>query len=136
MAKRKFFIQWDSTNECNLDCTHCYHNREGEEHANHSQGQNLMSFENVKKMIDDLDNTCKRWNFSPRLQISGGEPMLRKDLMKILEYTNSIGMETRLLTNGTLITPQKAKKLYKRGIRRLQISVDGSREIHNRIRGR
>jgi len=137
MVERKFFIQWDSTNDCNLECTHCYHNREGKEHAKHSQIEtSLLSLDEVKSMIDDLDRTAKKWNFLPRFQISGGEPMLRKDLMEILDYTNSLCMETRLLTNGTLITKEKTRELYHRGVKRLQVSIDGSRDIHNSIRRR
>jgi len=93
-----------------------------------------MTFEEVKNMIDDLEHTSKRWGMIPRIQISGGEPMLRQDLMKILDYTKKLSMETRILSNGTLITPEKAKELYKRGIRRLQISIDGNRQTHNKIR--
>lgn len=133
---RKIFIQWDSTNDCNLGCSHCYHNREGEEHKNHVQGENIMNFEEVISMIDDLDETGRRWGMLPRFQISGGEPMKRKDLYDILDHTNELGMETRILTNGTLITDTKANELYKRGIRRLQISIDGDKEKHNLIRGR
>ena len=135
MVTRRFFIHWDSTNDCNLNCSHCYHNREGKEHATHYQNKNsLMSLAEVKEMIDDLNNTSKRWDFSPRFQITGGEPMLRQDLMDILDYTNSIKMETRLLTNGTLITPQNVEELKRRGVERLQISIDGSRDTHNKIR--
>jgi MoaA/NifB/PqqE/SkfB family radical SAM enzyme len=130
-----FFIQWDSTNDCNLDCLHCYHNREGDEHSAHVQRKDtLMTFEEVKSMIDDLVYTSRRWGMIPRLQISGGEPMMRGDLMKILDYTKKLSMETRLLTNGTLITLKKAEELYKRGIKRLQISIDGSKQTHNNIR--
>jgi radical SAM protein with 4Fe4S-binding SPASM domain len=95
-----------------------------------------MSLDEVKLMIQDLDETTKRWGFSPRFQISGGEPLARKDLMQIIDYTHSLSMETRLLTNGTLITEDVAKELKARGINRLQISLDGSRETHNRIRRR
>ncbi|MBU2496982.1 MAG: radical SAM protein [Nanoarchaeota archaeon] len=137
MPKRKFFIQWDSTNDCNLNCLHCYHNREREDEEKHVQKEEtLLSFDEVKSMIDDLHLTTKRWDFLPRFQISGGEPMLRKDLMEILEYTQSLDMETRLLTNGTLITKEKANELYAKGVKRLQISLDGSKNIHNKIRGR
>tara|TARA_Y100000034_G_scaffold131251_1_gene191599 strand:- start:1200 stop:2288 length:1089 start_codon:yes stop_codon:yes gene_type:complete len=137
MAERNFFIQWDSTNDCNLRCSHCYHNREGEEHEKHLQDESsLMKYHEVISMIDDLNETSRRWKFKPRLQISGGEPMKRKDLFDILNYTKSLEMETRLLTNGTLITPSKANDLYDLGIRRLQVSLDGSKEKHNKIRGR
>ena len=136
MAKRKFFIQWDSTNDCNLRCSHCYHSREGEGHKDHSQGDDLMNFNDVKNMIDNLNDLTKRWDFSPKFQISGGEPLLRKDLMQILDYTSSLDMETNILTNGTLISKEKAKELYSNGVKRLQISLDGNKETHNRIRGR
>lgn len=134
--KRKIFIQWDSTNDCNLRCSHCYHNREGEEHATHNQSNNLMTLEDAISMIDDLDDTAKRWDMLSRFQISGGEPLMRQDLYSILEHTQKLGMETRLLTNGTLITYEKAREMYKLGIRRLQISIDGNKQRHNLIRGR
>lgn len=133
---RKIFIQWDSTNDCNLRCSHCYHNREGEEHSEHRQGENLMSLEETLMMVDDLNLTAERWSMKPRFQISGGEPLMRRDLYSILEHTQSLGMETRILTNGTLITKERARDLYKLGIRRLQISLDGSRDRHNIIRGK
>lgn len=136
MVNRNFFIQWDATNDCNLKCSHCYHNREGGNHSNHIQDNNFMDFDEVKNMIDDLNDTAKRWDFAPRFQISGGEPLMRKDIMKILDYTFSQNIETRLLTNGTLITKNKAKELYEKNIKRLQISIDGSRERHNKIRKR
>jgi radical SAM protein with 4Fe4S-binding SPASM domain len=95
-----------------------------------------MNFNEVKNMIDDLNSLTQKWNFSPRFQISGGEPLMRKDLMKILDYTFSLDMETNILTNGTLISKEKAKELYQRGIKRLQVSIDGKKETHNKIRGR
>lgn len=137
MVKRKFFIQWDSTNNCNLRCFHCYHNLEGEDHANHIQEQHsLMTFDEVRSMIDDLNSTAHKWDFKPKFQISGGEPLMREDLLDILNYTNSLNLETILLTNGTLITSKKAEELYKKNVKRLQISLDGSRNTHNKIRGR
>ncbi len=133
MTKRKFFIQWDSTNNCNLKCSHCYHNYEN---SDSSQKNNLMDFNEIKNMIDDLEDLTQKWNFSPRFQISGGEPLMRKDLMEILDYTSSLGMETNILTNGTLISKNKAKELSQRGVKRIQISIDGKKETHNKIRGR
>ncbi len=94
-----------------------------------------MTFNEVAAMIDDLDQTAKHWEFTPRFQISGGEPMKRHDLIEILSYTQSLNMETRLLTNGTLISEAKARELHEKGIKRLQISLDGSQERHNKIRG-
>lgn len=132
MESKQLFIQWDSTNDCNLRCSHCYHNREG--HGDHIQDEDLMGLEKVKFMIDDLYLTSKRWDMIPRLNISGGEPLMRKDLMEILDYSKFYKIPTRLLTNGTLINSKKAKELYERGIRRLQISIDGKKNTHNFVR--
>ncbi len=126
---RTFFVQWDSTNACNLSCSHCYHNDE--------QNTNLnMSFNDVKNMLNDLAITSKRWNFDPAFHISGGEPLLRKDLFSILDYATKLGITKRILTNGTLIDSVVAKELAKRDIFGLQISIDGDKKTHNRIRGR
>ena len=105
MTKKQLFIQWDSTNDCNLRCLHCYHNIEGQE--NHRQErEELMSLLEVKGMVDDLINTAQRWDMVPRFHISGGEPLKREDLLDILDYTQKNEVPTRLLTNGTLITPE------------------------------
>ena len=136
--KRNLFIQWDSSNDCNLRCSHCYHL-----HKESEQLDVKMPISEVKLMIDDLYETSQRWSskkenrfFKPRFQISGGEPLVRSDLNEILLYTKKYNIETRLLTNGTLITDKRAKELKKLGINMLQISIDGNREIHNKIRGR
>ena len=135
MVKKQLFIQWDSTNDCNLRCNHCYHNREGQ--RDHTQKEsNLMNLIEVKSMIDDLVNTSQRWEMVPRLHISGGEPLMRRDLFDILDYTKENQVPTRILTNGTLITKEKARAFKKRGINRLQISLDGDKERHNYVRQR
>jgi len=127
MPKRQLYLQWDSTNNCNLNCLHCYHN-------NHSKDRNQMEFEDVKEMLDDLRGTAERWEMEPRISISGGEPLMRKDLLKILDYTHRKGITTSILTNGTLLTLERAKKIYDLGVKRLQISIDGEKETHNKIR--
>jgi AdoMet-dependent heme synthase len=132
MAKRHFYLQWDSIDSCNLRCKHCYH---GDEDS-HVQRKKAMSLSEVEAMIDDLDETSKRWSMKPRIAISGGEPLMRPDLYEILEYTQAKGMITNLLTNGTLLTSKIAKDINERGVNTLQISIDGTRDTHNEIRGR
>ncbi len=135
MAKKQLFVQWDSTNDCNLRCQHCYHNGEGQK-DHRQEKSNLMSLVEVKSMIDDLVNTSRRWDMIPRFHVSGGEPLMRRDLLDILDYTQQKEVSTRLLTNGTLITEEKARELKKRGIKRLQISIDGDKKRHNSVRQR
>jgi AdoMet-dependent heme synthase len=130
---RGFYIQWDSTNKCNLLCSHCYHNS-GKDIQETPKG--IMSLDETKSMVDDLKQTCERWEFRPTFTISGGEPLLRSDLPNIIEYTYSRGIRTNILSNGTLITSEIAKHLKDFNISVVQISIDGNREVHNKIRGR
>jgi radical SAM protein with 4Fe4S-binding SPASM domain len=95
-----------------------------------------MNLEEVKIMLKDLKDTSERWDMIPRISISGGEPLKRTDLLEILNYAYENKIITALLTNGTLLTPKKAKEVYDAGVRRLQISIDGKKETHNRIRAR
>jgi len=132
MVKRHLYLQWDSTDLCNLNCAHCYHNVERS--SNNFQDKKSMNLEEVFSMVDDLKETAKRWDMVPRIAISGGEPLLRDDLLKILEYTQKEEVITNLLTNGTLITSKKAKEIKERGINKIQISIDGIKETHNKIR--
>jgi radical SAM protein with 4Fe4S-binding SPASM domain len=93
-----------------------------------------MNLKEAKDMLYDLSNTAKRWSMIPRISISGGEPLMRKDLLKILEYASKKEIITAILTNGTLLTAKKASEIYDAGVRRLQISIDGKKETHNNIR--
>jgi len=129
MAKRHLYLQWDATNDCNLRCLHCYH-------PIHVQNENLMNSEEIKSMLDDLSSTAERWSMVPRISISGGEPLMRKNLLNILRYANEKGILTAILTNGTLLTPKKAGEIFEAGVRRLQVSLDGRKDTHNRIRRR
>jgi radical SAM protein with 4Fe4S-binding SPASM domain len=73
--------------------------------------------------------------FSPSLNITGGEPFLRKDLFEILEEMRSANFAIFLLTNGTLIDEEKAEHLARLGVNGVQVSIEGPKEIHESIRG-
>src|SRR5262249_50049270 len=66
--------------------------------------------------------------------ISGGEPLLWPDLERFLASALDLGFSTSVTTNGTLVTPRKARVL--RSLARLvAVSVDGPEEDHDTIRG-
>ncbi len=71
------------------------------------------------------------------LTFSGGEPLVRKDLYDVIERANDSGMLCTIASNGTLITPEVAKKLAKVGIKRVEIGLDGARaETHDFLRNK
>ena len=130
MTKPYFFIQWDATSRCNLNCLHCYHTPE------ERQTRRLMSSEEARFMLKDLSDTTQRWDFRGGIHFSGGEPLLRKDIFDLIDYSRDLGLEMRMLSNGTLITPNIARRLKDLGFEIVQVSIDGTKEIHNYLRNR
>lgn len=70
MVKRHFLIQWDSTDKCNLNCSHCYHKNKKIVPAPLKKHE--MSFDEVARMLRDLKKVSESWSLEPRFHISGG----------------------------------------------------------------
>jgi len=68
------------------------------------------------------------------LGISGGEPMLRKDLPAIIGHAKKRGMTVGVGSNGTTLVPKTAQRLRALGLDRYQVSLDGSRAQHDALR--
>lgn len=120
-VKPPSFVAWDCTRRCNLHCEHCGASKE-------SYNKEL-STEEIKKVIDDISKT-KRCYFGA----TGGEPLLRSDIFEVLSYAKSKGLRTSFASNGFLIDKKKAEEIKKAKVDSIQISLDGSEEIHNKIR--
>ena len=110
------------TLRCNLQCTMCttcYNSPE-------------LSLAEVQSIIDQVAD----WGvevFNPL----GGEPFMRSDIEEILRYAVRRGFYVTVTTNGTLITPSRAKMIASIPSDRLHfnISLDGDRERNDQIRG-
>jgi radical SAM protein with 4Fe4S-binding SPASM domain len=129
---QEFFVQWHLTERCNLRCSHCY--QTGGKIAE-------LSLAEIREVLDEIVDMLAAWSkayqveFSPSFNVTGGEPFLRHDLFEILHDMRSRGFATYLLTNGTLIDAQKAAALAECGVKGVQVSIEGSEEIHDQIRG-
>lgn len=118
-------VVWNTTNRCNLSCQHCYLNAEDKHYKDELTNAEARAF------IEDIAQMrC------PVLLFSGGEPLLRPDLMELVAYAKSLGLRPVLSSNGTLITPEKAKELAAAGLQYVGVSIDGLPAIHDRFRGR
>lgn len=122
-ADKKPVVVWNMTRRCNLKCVHCY------AHAKDRSFENELSTEQAYEMIDDLSDYGV-----PVLLFSGGEPLMHPDLIPLAGRAVEKGMRAVISTNGTLITPEKAKMLREIGLSYVGISLDGMREIHDRFR--
>jgi len=84
----------------------------------------------AKQLIDDIVEFC-----SPVLVLSGGEPLLRKDIFEIARYGTERGLRMCMATNGTLVDDEVCEKIKASGIRIVSLSLDGSTaEIHDNFR--
>ena len=124
-ADKKPVVVWNMTRRCNLKCIHCYSNSADIEYPDE------LTTEEGKKLIDDLSVFG-----SPVILFSGGEPLLRKDLLELAQYARDKGMRAVISTNGTLINKEIADRLQKVGLSYVGVSLDGIEKTHDRFRGK
>lgn len=118
-------VVWNSTRTCNLKCRHCYMSSDAQKYANE------LTTKEAKKFIDDLADFKV-----PVLLFSGGEPLIRPDFFELADYAAKKGVRPTLSTNGTLITPEVARKIKEIGVGYVGISLDGLREVNDKFRGK
>ena len=122
-ADKKPVVVWNMTRRCNLKCVHCY------AQALEEQGKDDISTEQGKAIINDLAAFG-----APVMLFSGGEPLVRQDLVELAHHAVGQGMRAVISTNGTLITKEKAKELKAVGLSYVGISLDGGEEVHDKFR--
>lgn len=114
-----------TNNSCNLRCKHCLVSA-GEEN------KDSLSAADIMRIVDEAKSLGVR-----RFYFTGGEPFLRHDIFTLINYITK-DRELVILTNGTLLTKEKAERLASIDKKRLflQISLESSdAKIHNSIRG-
>lgn len=117
-------VVWNCTSQCNLRCIHCYAD------ASVAGKSKEMSTAEGERFIEDLAEFKV-----PVILFSGGEPLLRDDLFDMAEFAARRSIRVSLSTNGTLITPDIARKMQNIGFAEVGISLDGIGSINDRFRG-
>jgi heme b synthase len=119
------WIAWEITRRCNLRCIHC-RSSSGIEVKEHPDFSTQEAF----RIIDDIISYAK-----PVIVLSGGEPLLRKDVFEIAGYGTERGLRICLATNGTLVNDDICEKIKVSGIKIVSLSLDGSEEtVHDDFR--
>ena len=115
---------WEMTYACNLRCKHC--------HASSTRpSPDELTTREAKGLLKEI----ARVDQFRMMVFSGGEPMVRDDIFELSEYCRRLGFPVVIATNGTLITPDVARRLAKSGVVCLAISLDSVRsEVHDHIR--
>lgn len=123
-ADKKPVVVWNVGQRCNLKCVHCY------SQSRNKKYKGELTTEEGRKLIEDL----ARFG-SPVILFSGGEPLLRKDLLPLAQLATDFGMRAVISTNGTLITKRIARELKRIGLSYVGVSLDGMQATNDRFRG-
>jgi len=123
-SARRPIVVWNITRTCNLQCVHCY----SDSYAQAYPGE--LTTAEAKGVIDDVAGFK-----APALLFSGGEPLIRADLLDLIAYATGKGLRITLSTNGTLIDKTVAGKLKALGLTYVGISLDGIGETNDHFRG-
>lgn len=120
-------VQLSLTNRCNLQCRHCAAS------ATTLDGEDPLTTVELKTIIDKLIS-CRVKKFV----LSGGEPLVRKDLTEILRYIREKGKSTKvsIMTNALLLNESNVKEIVE-NVDAVDISLDGyDEESCSNIRGK
>ena len=118
-------VIWNLIRRCNLTCKHCYSFSADTDYPGELTTQEVFG------VMDDL-----RAFGVPVLILSGGEPLLRRDLFDIAARAKDMGFYAGLSSNGTLIDSDNVGKVAVAGFDYVGISLDGRGETHDRFRRR
>ena len=119
------YLHISLTERCQCHCVHCYARGREEERLKE------LDTAEVHSLIDQGRRLGAAY-----VVFSGGEPLLRKDIVELVAYAHKKGLITRINTNGLLFTPENTARLKKAGLTQAGVSIDDpDPETHDRLRG-
>ena len=117
-------ISWNLTKLCNLRCPHCYMSAG-------ASAENELTTKECFGLLDEMKTLG-----TEMLILTGGEPLLRKDIFDIATYASQRGIWVVMGSNGVLITDKVARKMVACGVKGVAVSIDSiDPEKHNSFRG-
>lgn len=123
-----FLVALNLTRRCNLRCAHCYLDANGrlDEKADE------LSSDEVKNLLDDI----ARLNDEAMVVLTGGEPLLRRDLDDLARHAADLGLMVVIGTNGTFLNKSRVACLIEAGVAGVGISLDSlDPAYHDKFRG-
>ncbi len=121
---------YEVTYKCNLNCVMCPQAISKTRGKVNKVLQNELSLQETISMMNELSHFGIK-----NLTLTGGEPLLNKNILDIISYANSCGIHCTINTNGTLISEDLAHGLIESGINKIVFSLDGPLLIHEAVRG-
>ena len=125
----KFILQWHLSEVCNLKCKHCYQ-------ENHKPIQ--LKYDELLIILNQYRELLNKLNVKGHINLTGGEPLCCPFFFKILdEFKKDEDLYSfSILTNGTLINDEIAKKISEYNPEYVQVSLEGNKKTNDYIRGK
>lgn len=125
---RRLSVYWGLTDNCNFKCAYCY--AFAGEIANESMREEPLSIEESYKIVDQIVNMG-----FVELVLTGGEPLLNRNVFNIASYAKEKGLMVGLLTNGSLVSKFEIEKF--KVFDYVKISLDSyDEETNDKLRGK
>lgn len=109
------YLRISVTDRCNLRCTYCM----PEEGIALNSHENTISYEEIYETAKEGVNLGIK-----KIRITGGEPLVRKGIVNLVEMLASLDIEDLAMTTNGILLPEFADKLKKAGLMRINISLD------------
>lgn len=126
-------LDFELTSACDHKCGHCYNvwnASEGDPQAGYPKGQL-----NPPRFMEMMEKAILQ-SGADHVTITGGEPLLRKDALAIIERATQLVSSVQLITNGSHVTPEVAQAFKRFGVRAVQLTLlSADREEHDRLKG-
>ncbi len=122
-----FTVAWEITRACALACVHC------RAEAQPKRDPRELTTDEGFRLIDQLVEVGR-----PIVVVTGGDPLMRPDLLDLIRYASQKGLRVALSPTATaLATRERLQAAREAGVARMQISLDGSKpDIQDTFRGR
>lgn len=118
---------WEATLRCNAYCEFC-----GSKCGDVSCSDELSK----EEICYALRKIAERYDASQiMINVTGGEPLMRKDLTEVMRYAVSLGYRWGLVTNGMLLNAETVSEMKKAELKTVSVSIDGLYETHDSLRG-
>lgn len=117
---------FEVTQRCNNNCLYCYNVWKGKEP--YPQGE--LDTAGAKEVLLKISRECSTKN----LAFSGGEPLMREDIVELISYATWFGLMPNLITNGTLLDTKMVKDLMRAGVALFELPLLSSKKsVHDEL---
>ena len=125
----RYLVQIHLSESCNLRCKHCYQDSSGK--------SPLLTLDDVQEILKQAREVATQRGFDElAVNLTGGEPLLIPNIKEYIEVVLENADRMLLLTNGTLLDEDMVGYLKAKTNIRVQVSLDGTKEVHDEIRGK